>query len=234
MTQKLPAHIGIIMDGNGRWAKTQGLKRSDGHAAGVKNAIEIVKHASNRNISYLTLYAFSNENWSRPETEVSTLMKLLKEFLFSELPTFIEHKVKLTTIGDTKKLPLFAREALKHVIDKTKDHNGLTLILALSYSGRNEITRAIQTIASQNVDASAIDEKLISSYLDTKDIPDPDLIIRTSGELRTSNFLLWQSAYSEYFVTDTYWPDFTSQEFDTAMEEFISRDRRFGGVDEKD
>ncbi|MCB1198015.1 MAG: isoprenyl transferase [Bdellovibrionota bacterium] len=229
-TSMTPTHIGIIMDGNGRWAQAQNKSRSHGHQAGVKKAIEIVKHASHRNIRYLTLYAFSNENWSRPETEVSTLMKLLKEFLFSELPTFIEHDVRLTTIGDTAKLPFFAREALNHVINKTQNHQGLTLVLALSYSGRNEITRAIQAICKAHKNPMDIDENCISSYLDTKNMPDPDLIIRTSGEFRTSNFLLWQSAYSEYYVTQTFWPDFTTTEFDTAIEDFISRDRRFGGV----
>ena len=226
----MPIHIGIIMDGNGRWAQSQGKSRSDGHLAGVKNAIEIVKHASNKNIQFLTLYAFSNENWSRPETEVSTLMKLLKDFLFSELSTFIENKVRLKTIGDISKLPLFAREALKHVVQKTKDHTGLTLILALSYSGRDEIKRAIQKICNQDIDPSTINEDLISSHLDTHFAPDPDLIIRTSGEFRTSNFLPWQSSYSEYFVTDTLWPEFNPKELDLAIETFSTRDRRFGGV----
>ncbi|MCB0271883.1 MAG: isoprenyl transferase [Bdellovibrionales bacterium] len=227
-------HVGIIMDGNGRWAKNRNLERSQGHQAGVKKAIEIVKHASHRKIQFLTLYAFSSENWSRPETEVSTLMKLLQEFLFSELPTFIEHQVRLVTIGDTQKLPLFARGALHHVIEKTKNHTGLTLVLALSYGGRDEIKRALGKLLEQaqkgDVNSKTLTEEHITNALDTSFCPDPELVIRTSGEFRTSNFLLWQCAYSEYAVTETLWPDFTPQEFDQAIDSFHKRDRRFGGV----
>lgn len=230
-------HVAIIMDGNGRWANARSLSRSQGHTQGVKNTISIVKHAATQNIQYLTLYAFSKENWKRPKVEVATLMELLKTFLFSELPTFKQFDVKLKTIGDTSNLPFFAKEALDHVKEKTKDHKTLTLILALGYSGRDEITRSVQAIgkkiASGELKPNAIDEDLISQHLDTHPIPDPDLIIRTSGEFRTSNFLPWQSVYSEYYVTKTLWPDFTPQEFDQAILQYKQRERRFGKTSEQ-
>lgn len=228
------SHVGIIMDGNGRWAKTQGKKRSQGHTQGVKTAIDIVKHASDAGLKYLTLYAFSSENWKRPTPEVTTLMKLLHTFLVQELPTFIENRVRLQTIGNIDKLPALAKKTLRKTIETTQDFDGMTLVLALSYGGRDELTRACQKIAHDvskgDVLPKDIDQDLISTYLDTCDIPDPELIIRTSGEFRTSNFLPWQSTYAEYVVTDTLWPDFTTHDFDQAISTFASRDRRFGGV----
>jgi len=222
-------HIAIIMDGNGRWAESKGLARSDGHRAGVDKVNEIVRFvAKQKDISHLTLYAFSHENWSRPQAEITTLMELLKTFLIRELPTMTDNNIRLTTIGDTAKLPMLAKKGLKHAIDKTKNHTGLQLCLALSYGGRNELVRAIQKMSPQEIEA--LDEKQLSGFLDTADMPDPDLIIRTSGEMRVSNFMLWQSAYSEFAFTQTLWPDFTTDELASMIDQFGRRERRFGGI----
>lgn len=222
-------HIGIIMDGNGRWAQAQELRRSEGHRAGVQKVNDIVRHvAAQDKIKHLTLYAFSHENWSRPKTEIKVLMELLKDFLVQELPTMIENNVKLTTIGNIQKLPLFARQALKLVIGKTRSHTGLQLNLALSYGGRDEIIRGIKKINPAKL--GELDEALFASYLDTALMPEPDLIIRTGGEMRLSNFMLWQSAYAELAFTKTLWPEFTVDEFQNILTEFAQRDRRYGKV----
>jgi undecaprenyl diphosphate synthase len=220
------------MDGNGRWAQSQGLSRSDGHQQGVKKAIEVVSACSDAGIEMVTLYAFSQENWKRSKPEVQTLMELLRTFLLSELPTFVKNQVRLVTIGNTQKLPLLARKALDYVVTQTKNHSGMTLQLALSYGGRDELRRAFAKMAravqDRGLDPSDITEEVISEYLDTAGRPDPDLIVRTSGEFRTSNFLPWQSIYAEYFVTDTLWPAFSTEELQRALDWFATRQRRFG------
>lgn len=225
---KLPSHIAIIMDGNGRWAKKRGLPRAFGHRAGVKNVREIVESCSRLGIKALTLYAFSTENWSRPGVEVSALMALLKAYLKREYPTMMKNNIRLRAIGDPSALPGPAREELKSVIKKTGENTGMTLNLALNYGGRQELVRAVNRLMKDG--AERVDEKSIASSLDTAGLPDPDLVIRTSGEMRLSNFLLWQTAYSEFYVTSTLWPDFKTPELNKAILEFQSRERRFGGI----
>lgn len=231
---KIPKHIAIIMDGNGRWAKKRGLPRNMGHKAGGENVKTITKACSNFGVKYLTLYAFSTENWKRPETEVSGLMDLLVFFLKNELNELHENNVRIRTIGDISKLPDKTRQVLINSMEKTKDNDGLHLILALNYGSRNEIKLAVKHIAEdvkQNkVELENIDEELIASYLDTAGTPDPDLMVRTSGEVRLSNYLLWQMAYTEFHFVDTYWPDFGEAELLEAIEVYSNRQRRFGSV----
>ncbi|CCJ33492.1 isoprenyl transferase [Caloramator australicus] len=230
----LPQHIAIIMDGNGRWAKKRNLPRTMGHKAGVETIREIVKTCSKIGIKYLTLYAFSTENWKRPQDEVNTLMNLLVEYLRKEVEELDKNNVIINWIGDISKLPLICQEELKRAKEKTKDNNGLTLTLALNYGGRDEIKRAIIKIAKDvnagKLDVDSIDENTISGYLDTANIPDPDLLIRPSGELRISNFLLWQIAYSELWFSDIYWPDFSSKHLLEAIKDYQKRERRFGSI----
>lgn len=229
---KLPKHIAIIMDGNGRWAVEQGLHRTEGHREGIESVRDIVKASSQLGIQYLTLYAFSIENWKRPITEVGILMKLLEHYLKAELEELNKNNVRIFTIGKTNSLPKVVQKLLLKAIETTKDNTGLTLTLALSYSGRWDIVRAVQMIALDvrrgKVSPEDITSDLFSSYLQTKEIPDPDYLIRTSGELRLSNFLLWEMAYGEMYITDKYWPGFRRKDLYGALMNFTSRERRFG------
>ncbi len=225
----LPKHIAIIMDGNGRWAKKRFLPRLAGHRAGVVAIKEIVKTIVKlKSIKYLTLYAFSTENWKRPAKEISGLMKLLVEFLKKEVRELKEEGVRIRHIGNIDRLPEFAKKELLDAEAETAEQENLNLVLALNYSGRDEMIRAVNRIVEKG--EVEIDEKKLSSYLDTSFMPDPELIIRTSGELRISNFLLWQSAYAEFIFTNTFWPAFSSECLLEALEEFLNRDRRFGGI----
>jgi undecaprenyl diphosphate synthase len=234
---EIPAHIAIIMDGNGRWARRRGLPRAAGHKIGVKSVKDIVKACAEIGVKYLTLYTFSTENWKRPKEEVSTLMRLLLKSLKDEADELNQNNIKLTTIGDTKSLPFEVQKELYDAIEKTKNNKKMTLNIALSYSGRWELIEAIKNIIDQALAAKVtredIDETYFSKFLTTKDIPDPDLLIRTSGEFRVSNFLLWQIAYTEFFISDVYWPDFRRKYLYEAIENFQNRERRFGKVSEQ-
>ena len=233
----LPRHVAIIMDGNGRWARQQGLPRTKGHQRGAKAVREAVVCARELGIPFLTLYAFSVENWSRPVAEVNSLMSLLQEFLFSELPLMLKHGIRLRVIGETSSMPLAVRELLASTLAATDKNSDMTLTLGLSYAGRDEIVRAARKIASAaaqgKLDPADVTEETFSGCLDTSYMPDPDLVIRTSGEIRISNFLLWQSAYAEFVFTDVLWPDFGKAEFLLALEEYSRRNRRFGLTDEQ-
>jgi len=232
--EKIPEHIAIIMDGNGRWAKQRHLPRLAGHKAGVESLREILKFSSDIGVKCLTVYAFSTENWKRPETEVTGLFKLLVLYLEKELNEIHGNNVKLKIIGDYNKLPLNVIEKINNALEKTKDNTGLTFNIALNYGSRDEIINAVKNMYTEikngNIKEEDINEKTISNMLYTYDIPDPDLIIRTSGELRLSNFLLWQSAYSELYFTDTFWPDFHKENLVEAIKEFQNRKRRYGGI----
>jgi len=228
----LPKHIAVIMDGNGRWAKERGYDRIFGHQNGVTSVREITEAAAEIGIAYLTLYAFSTENWSRPQPEVDALMELLIDTIEKETPTLDKNNVRLLAIGDLSRLPGNAAEKLQRCIAQTSKNTGLALVLALSYSSRWEITNAIKEICKDIQDGKCnvedINDKLISNYLTTKSIPDPDLLIRTSGEERISNFLLWQIAYTELYFTETHWPEFRKENFYQAIYKFQQRERRFG------
>ena len=234
---RLPEHIAVIMDGNGRWAKAHGKPRVFGHKNGVKSVREISEAAAELGIGYLTLYAFSTENWSRPALEVTALMGLLVETIRNEVSTLNKNNIRLRAIGDLSKLPKRSQNALLEGIDKTSSNTGLTLILALNYSSRWEITSTIQKIAQAAkdglVDPAKIDEAFISQQLATADFPDPELLIRTSGEQRISNYLLWQIAYSELYFTDVFWPDFRKVHLYKALVNFQGRERRFGKTSEQ-
>lgn len=223
----IPKHIAIIMDGNGRWAKERGLKRTAGHEEGAKVVREITTHCSNIGVKYLTLYAFSTENWTRPKLEVEFLMKLLERYFKNELPVYLENNVKFKAIGDLTKFSKKLQNVIRNVEEKTKNCTGLTQVLALNYGSRDEITRAVKKVVEKNLE---INEKNITQNLDTGSIPDVDLLIRTSGEIRVSNYLLWQIAYAEMFFTQTYWPEFSSNELDDIISDFHKRERRFGGI----
>ena len=229
---RIPRHVAIIMDGNGRWAKSQGKPRIFGHKNGVNSVQEVVESAGDIGVKVLTLYAFSTENWKRPADEVGGLMGLLKVYLQKELTKMLKNSIRLTCIGDIAKLPADVREVLENTMQQTAGNSKLTLNLALSYGGRAEMVQAIQKIASEvregELETSAIDEALIDSHLYTADLPDPDLLIRTGGEARLSNFLLWQASYAEIYFTDTMWPDFRRDAIYEAVSEFQSRERRFG------
>jgi undecaprenyl diphosphate synthase len=232
--RELPKHIGIIMDGNGRWAKNRNLPRIEGHRRGVEALREVVKTCIEQNINYLTLYAFSLENWHRPQDEVSELMKLLLYYLRKETNSLHKDGVRIKFIGD---LSRFDEEISKEIAgceELTRNNVGLGLTIALSYSGRNEIINAVKLIVSEcnnnKIDIEKLDEKLFSTYLYTKELPDPDLIIRTSGEYRISNFLLWQSAYTEFYFTSTLWPDFNKRDLLSALVDYQKRERRYGKV----
>jgi len=230
----LPVHVAIIMDGNGRWAQKRMLHRIRGHEKGSEAVREVVRACREIGIAHLTLYAFSTENWQRPRTEVAALMSLLKQFLQKERRELIEKDIRLFAIGQTDRLPPDVRRALDETIEATKENKSLQLTLALSYGGRNEICRAVRAIAADvgagRVSAADIDDALITAYLDTARIPDPDLLIRTSGEMRISNFLLWQIAYAEIFITPTLWPDFGKEEFLHILRDYQHRERRYGKV----
>lgn len=230
----LPRHVAVIMDGNGRWAKARNLPRVEGHRQGAESVRAIVKTAGEIGIKYLTLYAFSVENWNRPKDEVDMLMKYLARYLKNEAAELDRSNVRLEIIGQIYRLPEAVQEQLKKTIAMLSRNNGLTLVLALSYSGRSEIVNAVRSIAAQvkqgRMDPEEITEQTVSQHLYTSNIPDPDLLIRTSGEMRVSNFLLWQISYSEFVVTSTLWPDFRKAEFFAALEAYAKRHRRFGTV----
>lgn len=225
------------MDGNGRWAKKKGAARVFGHKNAIKAVRDVTEGCAELGIKFLTLYAFSTENWSRPKLEVTALMELLVSTLSSELKTLMDNKIKLTTIGDTKSLPPKCQRELKDTIDKTAGNSKMTLVLALSYSGRWDITQAAQAISKDVkagvMNAEDISQDLIDKYLNTSGIPDPELLIRTSGEQRISNFLLWQMAYTEFFITDTLWPDFRKEDLYQAIVSYQERERRFGMTSEQ-
>lgn len=232
--KNIPKHIAIIMDGNGRWAKERNLPRTMGHKAGVETIREIVKECNNLDVKYLTLYAFSTENWKRPKDEVSALMTLLVQYLRKEVKELNENNVIVNAIGDIEKLPDVCVNELKKAYEETKNNTGLTLNLALNYGGRNEIVRVVKDIYKDikigKITEEEINEEIISNYLYTKGMPDPDLIIRPSGEKRISNFLLWQCAYSEFWYSDIKWPDFKKEHLHKAIYDYQNRDRRFGAV----
>ena len=234
---KLPVHVAIIMDGNGRWAKKKGNKRIFGHKNGVKAVKETVEAAGEIGIKYLTLYAFSAENWNRPKVEVDALMSLFITAVKNETDNLMKNNVRMKAIGNLKSLPASVLENLNEIIDKTQNNTGLTLILALSYSSRQEITNAVKNIAEQissgKITNKDITEKTISDHLYTNQFPDPELLIRTSGEYRISNFLLWQISYTELYFTDTLWPDFSKEDFFNAVYNFQQRERRFGKTSEQ-
>jgi len=230
----LPKHVAVIMDGNGRWAKQRHLPRVEGHRAGAESARVIIRTAGELGIKYLTLYAFSAENWNRPKDEVDALMKYLVHYLKSETPELNKNNVRLEVIGQIYRLPENVQDHLKKSIATLSRNNGLTLVMALSYGSRIEIVEAVRSIAGKvkegKLDTGDINEKVISEHLWTRNVPDPDLLIRTSGEMRISNFLLWQISYTELVVTQTFWPDFRKAQFYEALEEYTRRHRRFGGL----
>lgn len=232
MKTKIPRHIATIMDGNGRWAEARGLPRIAGHRAGAKAVRAIVEECSRAGVEYLTMFAFSRENWRRPEDEVSSLMVLLSQYLKRELTTLMDNNIRLMTIGRTEDVPEDVRNTLQKVMDRSSGNDGMTLVLALSYSGRQDILDAArrwcEDVLKGDRETTTLGEEDFDSYLATADIPDPDLIIRTSGEMRISNFLLWQAAYAEFYVTEKLWPDFTVDDLQDAIREYGRRERRFG------
>lgn len=234
---KLPRHVAVIMDGNGRWAKQQGQERIFGHQHGVRAVRDTAEAAAELGIAYLTLYAFSTENWNRPKAEVDALMELLVHTIHAEKETLNKNNIRLMTIGDTASLPETCRAQLQDAIQSTSKNTRLSLILALSYSARWEITHAMRTIAqkieSNTLEADRIDESVIEAHLTTTGIPDPELLIRTSGEHRISNFLLWQIAYAELYFTDKLWPEFRKEDLYAALLDYQQRERRFGRVSEQ-
>ena len=236
-SKRIPRHVAIIMDGNGRWAKEHGRERGFGHENGVTTVRRITEVASQLGVQYLTLYTFSTENWNRPQAEVDMLMHLVVTAIEQQTPDLIANNVRLTTIGDLARMPQFARERLERCMADTSHCTGLVLCLALSYSARWEIVDACRNIARQAQDGSIapgdIDEQLFARHLATADMPDPDLLIRTGGDLRISNYLLWQIAYSELYFTAKYWPDFSEQDFVDAIVDFQARERRYGKTSEQ-
>ena len=230
----LPKHIAIIMDGNGRWAKKRFLPRTAGHKAGVETVRKVITECKRLGIKHVTLYTFSTENWKRPALEVETLMTLLQSYLKKEVEELNINNVKLTAIGDIEKLPKSCLDELKRAMELTKDNDGPNLNLALNYGGRYDITEAVKQISrdieNHKLNSDDITEETIKNYLSTKSLPDPDLVIRTSGEQRLSNFLLWELAYAELYFTDVYWPDFDEKELQRAIYAYQNRDRRFGGL----
>ena len=231
---KVPAHVAIIMDGNGRWAEQRNLPRVKGHERGAESVRVAIKACKKLGIKYLTVYAFSVENWNRPKAEIEALMSLLKKFLRNEEREFHENHIRLRAIGRLGDLPKSVRRELNHIMQVTEHYRGATLVLALSYGGRTEIAHAARELARQakagTLDPESIDESAVGAHLYAPDIPDPDLMIRTSGEMRLSNFLLWQLSYAEFYITDTLWPDFREEHLVKAVEEYGKRHRRFGLV----
>jgi undecaprenyl diphosphate synthase len=231
---KVPRHVAIIMDGNGRWALQRGLPRIEGHRAGAETVHRVVQTCCDLGIEYLTLYAFSTENWQRPVAEIRDLMRLLQTFLGHHLADLKQNQIRLNAIGQIERLPLYVRRSLRQVMAETADHKRGTLTLALSYGSRAEIVAAARALAVKvqagELQPEAIDEALFEAHLYTVGLPPPDLVIRTSGEMRLSNFLLWQASYAELWVTATLWPDFSKEEFAAAIEEYSRRRRRFGGL----
>ncbi|RMF32486.1 MAG: isoprenyl transferase [Bacteroidetes bacterium] len=237
LPEKLPRHIAVIMDGNGRWAKKRGLPRVVGHRNGVKSVRECTEAAAELGVQYLTLYAFSTENWGRPKPEVDALMGLLVETIRKEIKTLQDNDIRLQAIGDVEQLPPNSYRALQEAITETADNKRMTLVLALNYSARWELTQAMKRLARQvqqgQLDPDAIDDGVIAGALATRDMPDPELLIRTSGEFRISNFLLWQIAYAELYFTKTLWPDFRKKHLYQAILDFQGRERRFGKISEQ-
>jgi len=227
-TRAVPAHAGIIMDGNGRWAKARGLPRSEGHREGLRIAKRIIRAAEDLGIRYISLYTFSTENWKRTAEEVSFLMSLISRHLRAEFDFYRDNKIRIVHSGDAESLPLDVRESLRSVMEDTAGHDGITVNLAINYGGRDEILRGIRRLIRRGtVDVS---EETFKTFLDVPDIPDPDLVIRTGGDLRLSNFLLWESAYAELFFSDKLWPDWTEEDLKKAVESYSGRERRFGGT----
>lgn len=233
-TQNIPAHVAIIMDGNGRWAKRRGLPRIAGHRAGVETISRVVEEALRLGVKVLTFYAFSVENWSRPKKEIYALMRLLEIYLVKKKEEFLKHGIRLNVIGRLSDLPEGVRQGIEKLKNATKDNSKLIFNLALSYGARPEIIDAVKRVAKDvslgKLNAENLDERILSSYLYTANLPDPDLLIRTSGEMRISNFLLWQISYAELYFTDKLWPDFTKKDFVEAIEAYQKRERRFGGI----
>lgn len=234
---KVPQHVAIILDGNGRWAKSKGMPRNYGHAQGSKNVERMCEEAYRMGIKYLTVYAFSTENWNRPQDEVDALMKLLRNYMKTCLKTAAKNDMKIRVIGDLGRLDDDIRGRIAELIEATKDNKGLNFQIAINYGSRDEMVRAARRLAedcaSGKIGPDEIDETLFERYLDTHGIPDPDLLIRTSGEQRLSNYLLWQLAYTEFYFTDVLWPDFTKEELVKAVTQYNARDRRYGGVKEE-
>ena len=232
----VPQHVAIILDGNGRWARSKGMPRNYGHAQGSKNVERICEEAWRMGIKYLTVYAFSTENWQRPKSEVDALMKLLRNYMKTCLKTAEKNDMKIRVIGDIRPLDEDIKKRILELEEASRNNGGLNFTIALNYGSRDEMIRAVKRLAQDCVDQQVkpedIDEKLYAAYLDTRELPDPDLLIRTSGELRLSNYLLWQLAYSEFYFTDVPWPDFTKEELIRAIEHYNSRERRFGGIKE--
>lgn len=232
----IPQHVAIILDGNGRWAKSKGMPRNYGHAQGSKNVERICEEAWRMGIKYLTVYAFSTENWNRPADEVNALMKLLRNYMKTCLTTAAKNDMKVRVIGDISRLDEDIRKRILELEEATKNNGGLNFQIAINYGSRDELMRAVRKLAADCKEGRAepeeIEEELFEDYLDTRGIPDPDLLIRTSGEQRLSNFLLWQLAYTEFYFADVHWPDFTKGELIKAVEAYNARDRRFGGVKE--
>lgn len=226
----IPTHVAIVLDGNGRWAKKKHMPRTYGHKNGAENVIDICLYAKKRGVKYMTLYAFSTENWKRPLEEVNYLMKLVIKFIESKLDILMEENCKLNFIGDLEKLPASTKEICIRAMEDTKDNDEITLNIALNYGGRDELVQAFKEMIDDGISKEDITEEMISSYLYTKDQPDPDLLIRPGGELRLSNFLIYQLAYAEFYFTDTLWPDFDRKAFDEALEEFSRRNRRYGAL----
>lgn len=230
MITRLPQHVAIIMDGNGRWAELRGVPRTEGHRRGVHRAKEIVEASLEIGLKNLTLYAFSVENWKRPLDEVFTLLDLLKKYLIDEREDMKTKGIRFKTIGNLEMLPQEIIDLIKNTEEATRSGNSMNLVLCLSYSGRDEIIRAVRKILIERPEPQSIDEERFKDYLDTAGLPDPDLLIRTSGERRLSNFLLYQAAYAEFYFTETLWPDFTKEEFFEAIQDYSKRQRRFGAV----
>lgn len=232
--ENIPEHIAIIMDGNGRWAKQKGLPRIAGHHSGMKTVKRITIAANDLGVKYLTLYAFSTENWKRPKEEVEFLMKLPQQFLELEIGELMENNVQVRMMGEVEQLPSYTRKAVEEAMSKTANNTGLVLNFALNYGGRLELIKAVKAVAEQvengQLQVDHINEELFSNYMQSRDLPDPDLLIRTSGEIRLSNFMLWQLAYSEFYFTDVFWPEFSEEHFMAAIQEYQRRARRFGGV----
>lgn len=229
--QNLPQHIAVIMDGNGRWAKKQGIKRLFGHQNAIKAVREVTEGSAELGVKYLTLYAFSTENWDRPKFEVEGLMSLLVQTIKEELPTLVENNIRLSSIGNIADLPTKTKKSLEEGIRLTEDHDGMELILALNYSGKWDITNALKSVIAAEIEE--VDAEVISNHLSTSSIPDPELLIRTSGEMRISNFLLWQMAYTELYFTEVLWPDFRKEDLYQAIESYQKRERRFGKTSEQ-
>ena len=233
----IPNHVAIILDGNGRWAKKKGMPRTYGHVKGCENLEKICSVAKELGVKYLTVYAFSTENWNRPKEEVNALMKLLRNYMKTCLKTAAKNDMKVRVIGDITKLDEDIQKRILELEEATKNNGGLNFQIAINYGSRDEITRAVRTLAEDVKEGKLMPEEVneacIERYLDTHDIPDPDLLIRTSGEQRLSNYLLWQLAYTEFYFTDVPWPDFSKQELEKAIEQYNRRDRRYGGVKEE-